>query len=406
MSRSKNLLSALATLLLVAPALHAADVTTTGDTKLRVYGFVHVYGYYYADADQNTNSGSFGKLGAPSLFYTNLADQSGAPDKTIRMNYAPTRLGFASTTPSADLGDVTTKLEMDFNGTNYPHTRLAQIGIGNWTFGQQWSLWTDGDAGADTVDWAGPIGGTCYDTPRYVAINYSNKIDKNNSFGFALENNTGLNDGNVGDSASPKAKMPTIVGAYTYSGDWGHVGLRALAQNYTAWTPGTATVASKDYSKMGSAFQVSGQVNIAKDSLVYDVFTGNGLGQYGAGVQEISINATTQTITLIKNTGFMVGYTKAWTDAVRSNLVISGSVYGSDNDVAGTNSTTGVLAKTMSYYAINTFVKVAKNAEVGFEIVNEGAKAFGSNNVWIDKDGKTTNKQSATKLEVSLHASF
>jgi hypothetical protein len=407
MSRSKNLLSALAALLLVAPALHAVDVTTSGDTKLRVYGFVHVYANYFANGDQQVLGGS-SRL-ASSMFYagygSNFADFSAAPTKTIRMNYAPTRLGFATTTPSADLGDITTKLEYDHNGTNYGHIRLAQIGIGNWTLGQQWSVWSDGDAGADTVDWAGPIGSSCYDTPRFVAINYSVKLDKNNSLAFALEENSGLNDGNVGDSATAKGKMPTIVGAYTYSADWGHIGLRALAQNYSVYVPATATTSSTDFSKMAGAVMLSGNVAVGKDNVVYSVYTGSGLGQYGTGLQDISVDATNKEINLIKSTGWVAGYTHVWTDAVRSNLVLSGVSFSSDDKITGTNSTNGVLAKTMMYATVNTFVKVAKNAELGFEYVYENAKAFGSN-VWTDEDAKLGNKQTGNKVEVSLHVGF
>ena len=34
------------------------------------------------------------------------------------------------------------------------------------------------------------------------------------------------------------------------------------------------------------------------------------------------------------------------------------------------------------------------------------AKAFGSNDVWKDKDAQATNKQNASKLEVILHVGF
>jgi len=410
MSPSRNLLSALAAMLLVAPTLHAVDVTTVGDTKLRVYGFVHLYGNYFIDQDQNSASvfgSNFSKLGANSFFYTNVTDQSKFPTGTFRMNYAPTRLGFAMTTPSGDLGDVSTKIEMDFNGTNYPHIRLAQASFGDWTFGQTWSLWVDLDAGADTVDWAGPIGGPGYDNNRMMAINYSHKLDKNNALAFALEQAKGLGDGEVSTSGvTPAAKLPTLVGAYTHSGDWGHIRLAALAISYNGDVPATATQGSSKFSKTASAGQLSGAFNIAKDALVASVYTGSGLSDYGTGNQDYSINVATKEITLIKSTGWMVGYTHNWTDAVRSNIVLSGVSFSSDSDITGTDSTNGALAKSYFYGTVNTFVKVAKNVEVGMEFINESAKAFGSNNPWINKDAKGATKNSSNKIEVSLHVGF
>jgi hypothetical protein len=410
MSRSRNLLSALAAMLLVAPALHAVDVTTVGDTKLRVYGFVHLYANYFMDSDQQSLAGN-NRL-ASSMFYvgyngpTAFSDFSKYPTQSFRMNYAPTRLGFATTTPTAGVGDVTTKLEYDHNGTNYGHIRLAQVGIGDWTLGQQWSLWVDGDAGADTVDWAGPIGSACYDTPRIVAINWSHKLDKNNTLAFAAEENTGVNDGNVGAGVTGKGKMPTFIGAYTYGADWGHVRLAAMAQNYDVYVAAVPGTSSSDFSKVGAAGQLSGAFNIAKDTLIAGVYTGSGLGQYGTGIQDYAVDASTRSIYLIKSTGWVAGYTHTWTDKVRSNVVLSGVSFSSDDHIVGTDGTSGYLAKTMLYGTVNTFVKVAKNAEVGFEYVYEQAKAFGSANPWIDKDASATNKQTGNKIEVSLHVGF
>jgi len=409
MSRSRNLVTALAALLLAAPSLHAVDLQSVAgsDTKLRVYGFVHIIGTYFVDEFQKDTSGSHPGSVASSFFYNDFTDQSGYPDKQFQIQYAPTRLGFASTTSTSSLGDISTKIEMDFNGTNYPHTRLAQIDIGGWTIGQAWSTWSDGDASPDTVDWAGPIGTPCYDTPRFPLIRYTAKLDKNNTIAISAEENDGFGDGSPSSGMASK-KMPTFVGMYTYAADWGHVGIRAMAQNYSVWIPAqSATVGSQTYSKMGSAVQLSGDVKFGKDDLVYSVYTGSGVGQYGTGIQEASYNASTQTIDLYKNTGWMVGYTHTWTDAVRSNLVLSGVSYSSDTDIPTTQNTpNGTDMKTGLSGNVNTFVKLAKNCELGMEYIYEGAKPFSGSNVWYDKNGLPTNSNHASKLEVTLHVGF
>ena len=234
MSRIRNLTTALAAALLcAAPSLHAVELQSAGsDTKLSVYGFVWGYANYFIDS-RNGDEPS----GAGSMFYNGeWNDQSGRPDKQLIFSTAPTRFGFASTTPSANLGDIQTKIEFDLNFSN-SHIRHAHIKFAGWTFGRAWSLWNDLDAGADTVDWAGPIGGACYDTSRFLQVSYVGNIDKKMSFGFSLEQNNGFSSGSTTDTdyTTSDYKIPTLIGMFTYADSWGHIGVRAMGQNYGAY---------------------------------------------------------------------------------------------------------------------------------------------------------------------------
>jgi hypothetical protein len=405
MSRSRFALSALAAMLLAAaPSVQAVDLQSIPgtDTKLQVYGFVMVYANAFIGGTQAGSPGT-----ASSMFYdSNPLNQGGLEKGTFNLSYAPTRFGFASTTPSAALGDITTKIEYDLNSSN-DHLRHAYIKVGGFTIGRAWSLWTDLDAGADTVDWAGPIGSACYDTPRLALVEYSTSLDKHNSLAVSLEQNNGNGDGVVGPGKGTiSSKIPTLIGAYTYTGDWGHVGLRAMAQNYESFTGSTnPAVSSTSFSKEEGAVQVSGDVKIAKDDLIFSVYNGSALGQYGNGFQSAQITVSTQTIEAYKSTGWLLGYTHNWTDAVRSNLVVSGVSYSSDSSIATTNSTNGTDMKTMNNVFVNTIVKLSKSTELGFEYVYETAKGFGSN-VAVDTDGTLKNSVSDSKLEVALTAHF
>jgi hypothetical protein len=414
MSRFRNLTTALAALMLAAtPSLHAVELQSVAgtDTKLSVYGFVWAYANYYVDAKQQ--QGGY----AGSLFYNGVGlsgdsvsplDTHTLPDKQLIMAVQPTRFGFASATPSANLGDIKTKIEYDLNGSS-SHLRLAQIQVGGWTIGQAWSLWNDFDAGVDTVDWAGPIGSACFDTPRYKLVRYDGKIDKNSSFGVSFEQNGGQGDGAAGSGGAGDAKVPTIIGAYTYSDDWGHIALRAMAQNYgtfiAADPTATPAVVKTRYSKEEAAFMLSGDVKIAKDDLVYSIYTGNAVGNYGTGFQAADFNDTTQSITAYKSIGWTLGYTHNWTDAVRSNIVVSGTSFSSDSALPATDSTTGTAWKSGNSLFLNTFVKLAKNLEFGAEYIYEQAKPFATNGA-IDGDGKAASKNSNSKIEVSLKANF
>ncbi len=103
MSRLRNLTPVLATLMLAGPVLHSADLATIGDTKLRIYGFLQIYGYEFFNAFQTPGSE------ASSLFYqdpanggsSTILNTSNQPDKNFQFGIAPSRFGLASTTPSA-----------------------------------------------------------------------------------------------------------------------------------------------------------------------------------------------------------------------------------------------------------------------------------------------------------------
>ena len=419
MSRFRNLTALAAALLVAAPALHAVELQSVAgtDTKLNVYGYVWAYANYYVNGNDNNYNGYAG-----SLFYHLSGgvfdgDFHAVPQGQYDFNNLPTRFGFASTTPSANLGDVKTKIEYDVNGSN-DHLRHAYLSFGGWTIGKTWSLWNDLDASPDVVDWDGPIGLACFDTPRYNLIEYIGQIDKNNSVGISIEKQGGgQTDGSfVSGSSVGEQKYPSIVAMYTYSDSWGHIGLRVLGQNEEAYipaTPASGTTPSADgthYNKWFAAFMLSGDVKFGKDDLVWSVYDGKALGNYGTGFQAALFDDSTQTITGLENLGWQVGFTHNWTDAVRSNISIGGVTFKSDDSTdltkAGTDGSTGTLLKTGYYGELNTFVMLTKSLQFGGAVVYEQAKAFGSDNVWIDYDGSATNKISNTKIELSMKATF
>jgi hypothetical protein len=162
------------------------------------------------------------------------------------------------------------------------------------------------------------------------------------------------------------------------------------------------------------AVQFSGSINIGKDSLVGSVYTGKGLGAYGAdnGYDEL-INAGANKVDFTQSTGWQVGYTHVWTNAVRSNIVISGLSYGTDAKIADNYTSGGVTADTTNSgdvknaYSgfLNTFIKVAKNCEVGVEYGYESLTTFGSQGV-TKSDGSLSSKNAENKVQLSVTATF
>ncbi|MGA2081887.1 MAG: DcaP family trimeric outer membrane transporter [Holophaga sp.] len=433
MSRSRIVLTALTAALLALPALadevtpHYINVPGT-DTKLKVYGFVQGYAEYYANQNEFWN----GALVDNDTSHNNAQTY---PDQQFMMTARTSRFGFATITPTAGLGDVTTKVELDFamyHGVSslspwlQPRIRHAVLGIGNWTIGYTWSNWVDLDTGGETVDWVGPVGQAGFDTPRFTQFRYTLPIDKNNSLAISLEDNNNqgtfyagtpvASKGNtvVADSnAQPDVKYPNLVVAYTYSDKWGHAALRGLMQNYGAYDA-NGLAGTQRTNAWAGAVQFSGSINIGKDSLVGSVYTGKGLGAYGAdnGYDEL-INAGANKVDFTQSTGWQVGYTHVWTNAVRSNIVISGLSYGTDAKIADNYTSGGVTADTTNSgdvknaYSgfLNTFIKVAKNCEVGVEYGYESLTTFGSQGV-TKSDGSLSSKNAENKVQLSVTATF
>jgi hypothetical protein len=445
MSRSRFITTALAAVLLALPSL-ADDVTNTpkyinvpgSDTKIKIYGFVQVYAQEYFNVSEFNNGGLIDN-------YTS-GNSAQSPSNQLNMTARTSRFGFASITPSSTFGDVTTKVEVDFarstgNG-NYsqqtPRIRQAVIGANNWTVGYTWSNWIDLDAGAETVDWAGPIGATPYDSPRYTQIKYKIPFTKQMDLTLSAEESvndypqgfnsysnggpyTGTIIGNKVTGAMSDTKYPTVIAAFTFADSWGHIGVRGMEQYYGAYQPNiaaagaTPAIAAASVSTWAGAAQLSGDVKFGKDDLVFTVYSGKGMGAYGLdnGFDAVMAPTAGKTETTT-STGWCVGYTHAWTGSLRSNLVASGVNYTNDAayqmalDLGGTTAaaTTAMAGdtKNAAYYAVNTFYKFSKSLELGVEYVYASLQNQGM--TITDVNGNATNKIKNNMLVATLTANF
>ena len=100
MTRYRFAAAAVATSLLAVPALALGTVTVPGsDTQLKLYGFVMVFGEYYANAGQPNNS------------FISPLDGSSRPEGQFQITAQTSRLGFSTVTPSLNLGDIETRVE-------------------------------------------------------------------------------------------------------------------------------------------------------------------------------------------------------------------------------------------------------------------------------------------------------
>jgi len=403
--------AALVAVLVALPSL-ADEKVTPGylslpgtDTKLRVYGTVWLNSWYYFNQNLKEN-------GALVASWTNPLNATESPDHQFGMTAKNSRFGLTTATPSARWGDIVTVVEMDFSKEHAknggPNLRHAYLTLGRWTAGHTWSNWLDLDGTGSTVDMSGPIGQACNGTGRFTQLRYTAPLTKSSTLAFSLEQNangwekfndvTPANLAETNKTTKPDARYPSLVGAYTFSDTWGHVGLRALGQNYGAYTPANGTAPEYRPNRWGSAVQLSGGLKLGKDLLVASIYNGHGLGEYGAGIQGARM-VTPGDLRLYSNLGWQTGYTHQWTDRVRSNLVLGGVNF---RDNAATRPED--IRNSTSCF-VNTFVKLRPNVELGMEYGYENLHTFGANQV-AQRNGSQSGQNQSNKLQVALTASF
>jgi hypothetical protein len=329
------------------------------------------------------------------------------------------RLGFTTTTPS-DYGPITMVLEGDFNSPspnnfsspattngNTFRVRKAYGQVGGLLVGQTWSTFFDGDSLPDTVDF-NAVPSACLE--RMPIVQYTFKTSAKSTLaiaaefpfnrqwlglsgGVASERMTGQNDTVQGNGNISSQSTPDLHANWTYNDSWGHVSARGVVVTYQGGgnllLDGTTT---PDRSATGFGGALSGHFNIAKDSLVWSVQGGNGIGRYMFGsLFQGGINDGSK-MDLWKAVGWHVGYTHVWDARWRSNLVYS-QVNMSDpgTGLAGGMSLNQFVQselyggggaadlqpnKSISNAMVNTFYQISKTASCGVEYVWGQRKTF------------------------------
>ena len=420
-SLTKNVLTA--SLMMLPFTLVAGDAPGVfkvpgTDTTMKIYGFAELNGTY----DMGTHNSDIDDFDWASFLPTQPFDhpvpgvQSAATkNNSLYMTGRTSRLGFTTTTPS-DFGPITMVLEGDFNSpspSNFssPTTtngntfrlRKAYGQIGGFLFGQTWSTFFDGDSLPDTVDF-NAVPSACLE--RIPMLQYTFKTGSNSTLAIAAEfpfdrmfqGNSGhvvsqdAGEGYAGDSYQD---VPDLHANWTYSDNWGHVSARGVMLSYkTGGTEvlgaGNAIVTQPSLSATGYGAALSGHFNVAKDTFVWSVEGGNGIGRMLFGAIFQSAINDGQKIDMWKGVGWHLGYTHVWDSKWRSNLVysqVSMSDPGASNGMtlnkwlqssANPNywGADGQPNKTLQNAMINTFYQISKTASCGVEYAWGTRKTF------------------------------
>lgn len=323
MSRHRFTTAVMAAALLTVPSLANKAEKTPGfttkipgtDTELTVYGSVRV------DVTHNNNGDPYFKdpLLCSRVDGYSLYRRDGI-SATNKMNLDKTRFGFMTVIPNAGLDSITTKLEFECDGS-YGEAKVglklrqAAIGFGNWLIGRTVSTFVDTEAGLDVLSPSAPIGQPNFSVSNFNLIRYTNPISRLVTFTASLEDSVSKPKFAV-ESKDPSTHSPTevkkdfarnsrcpnVVGALTYDDYWGHIGVRVLEQNWSV-VHGEDSRASR--TKWAFATQLSGAVKIGMDKLVGTIYTGKGLGDYGANapLTDNAIIKTTNDVSLNNQTG-------------------------------------------------------------------------------------------------------
>jgi len=206
--------------------------------------------YGIRQAADNTGNQGFALPGTPG------ARQQGRFSSTA----AYSRLYIDSRTPT-EWGDVKMYLEGDFSGpasggnSNNSNShdfriRHAYGTLGNWTFGQTWTNFTDPASWAVSLDNNGPIGRESGVRQALVQYRWDIDPEQKNQLAVSIENPDSdfLGSDDKGENfiagagnyayTNFNSKLPDFVAKYTHNETWGHMYEATLVRNLEANTVG------------------------------------------------------------------------------------------------------------------------------------------------------------------------
>ncbi len=350
------------------------------NTAIKLGGRVRVEGEY----DAGPSMGDYIVPGSiPLKNVNNQASQSGNTNAHARSS----RLSFESLTPTASIGDVKTRIEIDFfnggtGGSYLPKLRHAYGDAAGFLVGQTDSVFVDMTTLGSNIDYNGILGGV----NRQAQVRYTMDMTPAFKFAAALEKPASDYIGSDGtlytsnDSSNSKGKssLPDLTAMLKYSGKSGFVTLRGMARQiqYRSLTDGASYNTANDFSAKATAWGVglSGKfITVGKSAFYAQLNTGQGVGRY---IPEIAgeaayFNPSTKQFNVLKANNALVGYEHYWTDDIRTNIQASYTRV-SPPAPAGMTPLTGTTRITQKIKKVffNIFYTPVKNVETGLEFAH------------------------------------
>ncbi len=348
----------------------------------------------------------------PSLIPVENADPDIKSDSYQSTNiHAKTSRFFFTTSTDTDVGNISTRIELDFilsaqgdeRISNSEASRLRHAFV-KWQYGenssilagQTWSTFFNVGALPDLQDFVGPVG-TIFNrqpmirwSPGPIDIALENPFTRLN----ATEYDTTGDPVGALDVRDDSEVMPDIV--LRYNANWGSLGwsMAAIGRelSYDTRSNGGNTQDSDD-SAYGYGLSLAGKLMIGRDDIRFMFNYGNALGRYMAlnGFNDGYIDADGN-IKTFKQYGGFIAYRHLWSDHWRSNFSLS---------MAEADNPSSSKAPFVDGWA-----KKYQSAHVNLQYVPTPALMFGGEFIYATKELEDKRKGSLSRFQFSVKYGF
>ncbi|WP_137176872.1 DcaP family trimeric outer membrane transporter [Roseomonas sp. AR75] len=375
---------------------------TDGRVRVRLSGFVKVNAQYDFDGRYNSDS-----VTTPSIPLANASTAN--QDGNLQVSARRSRIRFESEVETGWTGDwrfSNQVVEFDFAGSDAstsdvgtsnsyePRLRLAYVTLGPVMIGQNDSLYLfPPEAQAERLD-DGTFLGTS--NVRQVGLRYTANLAAGLTGAVALESpysdvtstaTTNISNDNGQGSFVGSNNVPDLLAALDYRQAWGGLAARGVARQIKVDNQ-AASVASQRFTEevFGWGAGLGGWVEMGRmigalegDRLFAVANYGRGIGRYLDGTAN-GYGATTSfglpgtapqdsVLDAVGVTSGMVGYRRAWSSTVRSNIVASLARYDYASYVRGFAGTAGNTNRQATEFSVNLIWSPLPWIDAGIEYI-------------------------------------
>lgn len=294
----------------------------------------------------------------------------------VKFGARESRLFAKTSTPTA-LGELITYVEGDFYGadgnesvsnSHGPRLRHAYGSLGHLLAGQTWTNFMFVPSLPETLDFGGPAG-QIFD--RQAQVRWTQTFgavgpSTGGQWSVALENPESVVTIPGGTTfRADDDHVPDVSGQAVFSTTRGKLAVSALLRQIRADSRTPAVVDEA----WGAAISVAGAITtVGKDDVRFTASAGNGIGRYSNGVFTDAIVATDGSVQLPRQWIWYGAYRHYWSDALRSNLVLSA---GKASNPAGTAASAN---KSVGSVHANLIWSAVANTDLGIEYIHATRK--------------------------------
>jgi len=361
-----------------------AETITADDVTIEFYGLVQLDGIYDFQRVDPDWVGAF----RPSKIAT--TDGAFGDDGEANFSVRQTLFGMSGKAPLAGK-TVEGKFEFDLFGSGDDagnttfHLQRATVEWGPLMFGYTKTLLMDSDVFPNIIDYWGPNGMIFVKNP---GVRFTPFQSGDSFFALALElpgndvdpGHIRRIDPSLGDSLDSTQKLPDLIGAAQYGGDWGHIRLAGVARSLGFETVGSPG-GEPDGNEFGWGVNLSGILKFGPTTIRASGVYGEGIASYfndggtdlapelhrsdRAGLPTVTPHAAGFRVEAkpVEMYGLVFFVDHDWNDKFSSSIGVSRA------KVTNTNFQTGDAYGTGDYALVNLLYKPIDHLLVGGELM-------------------------------------